>query len=171
MSEKAGAEVFHATAAQWRLYGCLHQQATPQPLAATLAGAHVSISSYYRWLKQPGFIAWLSAAWLESKSAPPIASLLSLGALPAAAGETRFLRPALALLLGPYGIANLLPPLPSPTRPSRASRAPSPLSRLFRFHRYFTGTGADANFTRISRTGLFRRPPLRFQSPARKKEH
>jgi uncharacterized membrane protein YfcA len=165
------AEVFHATAAQWRLVRCLHQQAAAGPLAATLSAAQVSRSSYYRWLQQPGFAAWLSAAWLQGPHAQPMVTLLPLGTLTAGAAQPRWFRPAFGLFFSPYGLANLLPPHPAPPAPSRSARMPSPLTRLYRFRRYYSGKPAGAHLFRIARTTLFRRPSLRFQSLGREKEH
>ena len=170
MSEEPGHAVFRGTAAQWRLYGCIHRQVAPAPLEATLAAARVSLSSYYRWLKQPGFAAWITSAWMEQHNPVQPGDLLALRLLPALADHPRGIRPALGLVFSPYGLANLHPPPAAPAPRSRAARTPSPLPRLYRFNRLFSGRGFAANFGRIRRTGLFRPAPSMFQSVTRKKD-
>jgi hypothetical protein len=165
--------VFHGTAAQWRLFNRIVRQSAPQPLAATLAAAHVSVSSYYRWLKQPGFAAWLSTAWRERQSAIPPGALLPLRELATLANHPRGARAAIGLLFSPYGLANLLPPAPpldlGLAEPSNR-RAPSPLSCLFRFHRALAGKGF-ASLCRLPRSAPLRTSHMLFQSDSRKKEH
>ncbi len=135
MSEEPGRAVFHATAAQWRLRAYLHRHPVPEPLAQTLASAGVSRASYYRWLRQPGFAAWLIGVWVESREPVSANEARSLsGVFAAAAADPACFAASFPLLFGYCGLANLHPrATPEPT--AKGLRRPSQLTRFLRFDR------------------------------------